>query len=65
MEVVRTAQENVYHLDCFSCVSCARMLNTGDEFYLLRDRKLMCKSDFETAKARGKNIFDKNLKIIK
>lgn len=57
MEVVRTAQENVYHLDCFSCVSCARMLNTGDEFYLLRDRKLMCKSDFETAKARGKKYF--------
>ncbi|CAH8434799.1 unnamed protein product [Heterobilharzia americana] len=56
MEVVRTAQENVYHLDCFSCVSCARMLNTGDEFYLLHDRKLMCKSDFETAKARAKQL---------
>ncbi|CAH8439725.1 unnamed protein product [Schistosoma rodhaini] len=60
MEVVRTAQENVYHLDCFSCVSCARMLNTGDEFYLLRDRKLMCKSDFETAKAREAELDNAN-----
>ncbi|KER32981.1 hypothetical protein T265_01068 [Opisthorchis viverrini] len=51
-EVVRTAQDNVYHMDCFACVICDRLLNTGDEFYLLRDRKLMCKYDFETAKAR-------------
>ncbi|VDP68557.1 unnamed protein product [Echinostoma caproni] len=52
-EVVRTAQSNVYHMDCFVCVVCDRMLNTGDEFYLLRDRKLMCKFDFEAAKARA------------
>ncbi|KAH8854950.1 LIM/homeobox protein Lhx3 [Schistosoma japonicum] len=60
MEVVRTAQENVYHLDCFHCVSCTRMLNTGDEFYLLRDRKLMCKSDFEAAKAREAELDNAN-----
>nr|CAH8822654.1 unnamed protein product [Trichobilharzia regenti] len=60
MEVVRTAQENVYHLDCFSCVSCTRMLNTGDEFYLLHDRKLMCKSDFEAAKAREAELDNAN-----
>lgn len=53
-EVVRTAQSNVYHMDCFVCVICERRLNTGDEFYLLRDKKLMCKFDFEAAKARGK-----------
>jgi len=26
---------------------------TGDEFYLMDDRKLVCKADYETAKTRG------------
>ncbi|KAG5441939.1 LIM/homeobox protein Lhx3 [Clonorchis sinensis] len=59
-EVVRTAQDNVYHMDCFACVICDRLLNTGDEFYLLRDRKLMCKYDFETAKARESELDSAN-----
>ena len=28
-------------------------LNTGDEFYLMEDKKLVCKADYEAAKARG------------
>lgn len=32
---------------------CSRQLNTGDEFYLMEDRKLVCKTDYEAAKARG------------
>jgi hypothetical protein len=32
---------------------CNQQLKTGDEFYLMEDRKLVCKSDYETAKARG------------
>lgn len=52
-EVVRRAQEHVYHLDCFACLMCSRQLNTGDEFYLMEDRKLVCKADYEAAKARG------------
>ena len=52
-QVVRKAQENVYHLECFSCSICSRQLNTGDEFYLMEDKKLVCKSDYETAKTRG------------
>jgi LIM homeobox protein 3/4 len=34
---------------------CNRQLNTGDEFYLMEDRKLVCKADYESAKARGIN----------
>jgi LIM homeobox protein 3/4 len=51
--VVRRAQDNVYHLQCFACVMCSRQLNTGDEFYLMEDRKLVCKPDYEAAKTKG------------
>ncbi|KAL5104684.1 LIM/homeobox protein Lhx3 [Taenia crassiceps] len=51
-EMVRKAHDNVYHLECFVCHVCARSLNTGDEFYLLADRRLMCKADFAMIKAQ-------------
>ncbi|KAL0273800.1 UNVERIFIED_CONTAM: hypothetical protein PYX00_006387 [Menopon gallinae] len=51
-QVVRRAQDNVYHLQCFACAMCARQLNTGDEFYLMEDRKLVCKPDYEAAKTK-------------
>ena len=53
-QVVRRAgSEAVYHLECFVCSACARQLATGDEFYLMDDRKLVCKEDYESAKAKG------------
>lgn len=55
-QVVRRAQDNVYHLECFSCAHCSRQLNTGDEFYLMDDRKLVCKADYETYRARGEGV---------
>ena len=55
-QVVRRAQDNVYHLECFACSMCSHQLNTGDEFYLMDDKKLVCKNDYESAKARGENI---------
>ncbi|XP_071820755.1 LIM/homeobox protein Lhx3-like isoform X2 [Apostichopus japonicus] len=51
-EIVRRAQDHVYHLHCFCCVMCSRQLATGDEFFLLSDNKLVCKSDYEAAKTR-------------
>jgi len=35
---------------------CSRQLNTGDEFYLMDDKKLVCKADYETVKTRGKHL---------
>ncbi|KAK1165430.1 LIM/homeobox protein Lhx4 isoform X2, partial [Acipenser oxyrinchus oxyrinchus] len=49
-QVVRKAQDFVYHLHCFACVMCNRQLATGDEFYLMEDGRLVCKEDYETAK---------------
>ncbi|KAG9354536.1 hypothetical protein JZ751_001247 [Albula glossodonta] len=51
-QVVRRAQEFVYHLHCFACIVCKRQLATGDEFYLMEDSRLVCKVDYETAKQR-------------
>ncbi|OWK60988.1 LIM/homeobox protein Lhx4 [Lonchura striata] len=49
-QVVRKAQDFVYHLHCFACIICSRQLATGDEFYLMEDGRLVCKEDYETAK---------------
>ncbi|CAM2118575.1 unnamed protein product [Caretta caretta] len=54
-QVVRKAQDFVYHLHCFACIICNRQLATGDEFYLMEDGRLVCKEDYETAK---QNDFD-------
>ncbi|XP_049688336.1 LIM/homeobox protein Lhx3 isoform X2 [Accipiter gentilis] len=52
LQVVRRAQDFVYHLHCFACIVCKRQLATGDEFYLMEDSRLVCKADYETAKQR-------------
>ncbi|MGH0156697.1 UNVERIFIED_CONTAM: hypothetical protein FKN15_032000 [Acipenser sinensis] len=51
-QVVRRAQDFVYHLHCFACVVCKRQLATGDEYYLMEDSRLVCKTDYEAAKQR-------------
>jgi hypothetical protein len=32
-------------------------LNTGDEFYLIDDQKLVCKLDYEALKNKGKYFY--------
>lgn len=54
-QVVRKAQDFVYHLHCFACIMCSRQLATGDEFYLMEDGRLVCKVDYETAKQNGRS----------
>jgi LIM homeobox protein 3/4 len=55
-ESVRRAHHSVYHLKCFMCQMCHLEFQTGDEFYLMEDKKLICKTDYENAKAKGINF---------
>eukprot|EP00057_Strongylocentrotus_purpuratus_P008208 XP_011662682.1 PREDICTED: LIM/homeobox protein Lhx4 isoform X2 [Strongylocentrotus purpuratus] len=59
-EIVRRALDNVYHLHCFCCIICTRQLSTGDEFFLMTDNKLVCKQDYEAAKARELEMDNSN-----
>ena len=36
---------------------CDKRFETGDQFFLLDDKRLVCKEDYEDAKLRG-NFFD-------
>ena len=63
-QIIRRAQQNVYHLECFQCLLCGRQLDTGDEFYLMEDRKLVCKSDYESAKSKGSSTFICQMQIF-
>ncbi|XP_064617006.1 LIM/homeobox protein Lhx3-like [Liolophura sinensis] len=54
-EVVRRAQSHVYHTRCFTCSVCSQTFATGDQFYLLENRKLVCKSDFDTYSSDGRD----------
>ena len=68
-DIVRRAQDNVYHMECFACIICGRKLDTGDEFYLMEDKKLLCKVDYEASKSKGKDCYQicalkRDLKVI-
>lgn len=58
--IVNRVHDNVYHLQCFSCIICTKQLNTGDEFYLMEDRKLVCKTDYDT-RSKGQLILGSNM----
>ena len=45
-ELVMRAKDLIFHLPCFSCVSCNRLLTTGEHFGL-HDDMIYCQSDYE------------------
>lgn len=45
-EMVMRARELVYHLNCFTCSTCAKMLTTGDHFGM-KDSLVYCRLHFE------------------
>ena len=40
------------------CRMCHVEFQTGDDFYLMDDKKLICKADYENAKAKGKTFLE-------
>ncbi|XP_062410565.1 LIM/homeobox protein Lhx2a isoform X1 [Sardina pilchardus] len=46
-EMVMRARDLVYHLNCFTCTTCNKMLTTGDHFGM-RDSLVYCRLHFET-----------------
>uniref|UniRef100_A0A8D0G2H8 LIM homeobox 2 n=1 Tax=Sphenodon punctatus TaxID=8508 RepID=A0A8D0G2H8_SPHPU len=46
-EMVMRARELVYHLNCFTCTTCSKMLTTGDHFGM-KDNLVYCRLHFET-----------------
>uniref|UniRef100_A0ACB8EZ59 LIM/homeobox protein Lhx2 n=1 Tax=Sphaerodactylus townsendi TaxID=933632 RepID=A0ACB8EZ59_9SAUR len=45
-EMVMRARDSVYHLNCFTCSTCAKMLTTGDHFGM-KDNLVYCRLHFE------------------
>lgn len=45
--MVMRARELVYHLNCFTCTTCSKMLTTGDHFGM-KDTLVYCRLHFET-----------------
>ncbi|XP_045208804.2 LIM/homeobox protein ceh-14-like [Mercenaria mercenaria] len=45
-EGVHVANSNLYHIECFSCITCRCRLQPGHYFYMKDDGKLLCSSDY-------------------
>lgn len=45
-EMVMRARDSVYHLNCFTCSTCSKMLTTGDHFGM-KDGLVYCRLHFE------------------
>lgn len=45
--MVMRARDLVYHLNCFTCTTCSKMLTTGDHFGM-KDSLVYCRLHFET-----------------
>ena len=45
-QLVMKAKDHVYHLHCFRCACCQKVLSTG-EYFGMRDEQLFCKTHYE------------------
>nr|ACI49225.1 hypothetical protein Csp3_JD05.010 [Caenorhabditis angaria] len=48
-ELVRRARDKVFHIQCFQCSVCQRLLATGDQLYILEGNRFVCQTDFQNA----------------
>ncbi|XP_045171450.2 LIM/homeobox protein Lhx5-like [Mercenaria mercenaria] len=52
-DLVRKAQNKVFHLKCFTCMICRKQLSTGEELYIVGENKFLCKEDYIQNKLEG------------
>ncbi|KAG9354465.1 hypothetical protein JZ751_001175 [Albula glossodonta] len=45
-DLVRRARNKVFHLNCFTCMICNKQLSTGEELYIIDEKKFVCKEDY-------------------
>lgn len=38
--------QQVFHLNCFTCMVCNKQLSTGEELYVIDENKFVCKDDY-------------------
>ncbi|CAB3408141.1 unnamed protein product [Caenorhabditis bovis] len=48
-DLVRRARDKVFHVRCFQCSVCQKMLDTGDQLYILEGNRFVCQADFQNA----------------
>jgi len=47
-DLIQRAKSNMYHAECFRCEACQKCLQTGDEFTLSGDNRILCRNDFDS-----------------
>ena len=50
---MRKARDRVFHLKCFTCLTCRKQLSTGEELYIVGENKFLCKEDYLHNKLDG------------
>lgn len=44
---IRTTFYRRFHIDCFRCDHCDRLLTSGDEYYIHRQNEILCRQHFQ------------------
>ncbi|TKR93844.1 hypothetical protein L596_008223 [Steinernema carpocapsae] len=45
-DMIRKARDKVYHVHCFQCSMCHKLLDTGEELYFVDSNRFICKRDY-------------------
>ena len=56
-EVILRAKHFIFHLDCFTCVTCHQHLHPGDEFGL-KDESIFCRQHFFEQQQQQQQSYD-------
>lgn len=53
---IRTALCRRYHIDCFRCTHCDRLLGSGDEYYVHGPNQILCRKDFQQISSSNESV---------